>query len=83
LDRLRAFDEASPSEFSAARNGLSAEPWTTTLAGAIRRAFSQFGRERRIRSDIGALMTFDDRLLKDIGISRSDIEFVVRYGRRP
>jgi uncharacterized protein YjiS (DUF1127 family) len=47
-----------------------------TLARAIGRAFSRLGRERRIRSDIGALMTFDDCLLKDIGISRSDIDAV-------
>jgi uncharacterized protein YjiS (DUF1127 family) len=72
----------SPSEFSPTRNALSAGSWTATLARAIRRTISGFGRERRIRSDIGALMTFDDRLLKDIGISRSDIEYVVRYGRR-
>jgi uncharacterized protein YjiS (DUF1127 family) len=72
----------SPIEFSATRNELSAGSWAMTLARAISRAFSRFGRERRIRSDIGALMTFDDSLLKDIGISRSDIEYVVRYGRR-
>jgi uncharacterized protein YjiS (DUF1127 family) len=73
---------ASPSEFSPSRNELSAGSWATTLTRAIRRTVSGLGRERRIRSDIGALMTFDDRLLKDIGISRSDIEYVVRYGRR-
>jgi len=72
-----------PSEFTAARNELSAGSWTMTLARTITRPFSRLGRERRIRSDIGALMTFDDRLLRDIGINRSDIEFVVRYGRRP
>jgi len=74
---------ASPSEFSPTGNELRAGSWTTALARTIGRAFSGFGHERRIRSDIGALMTFDDRLLKDIGISRSDIEYVVRYGRRP
>jgi uncharacterized protein YjiS (DUF1127 family) len=73
---------ASPSEFTPAGNELRTESWTTTLARAIGRAAAGLGRERRIRSDIGALMTFDDSLLKDIGISRSDIEYVVRYGRR-
>jgi uncharacterized protein YjiS (DUF1127 family) len=75
----------SPSEFNTTRTalGAGAMTWTAVLARAIGQAFSGFGRERRIRSDIGALMTFDDSLLKDIGISRSDIEYVVRYGRRP
>ena len=72
-----------PSEFTAARNELSAGSWTMTLARTITQAFSRLGHERRIRSDIGALKTFDDCLLRDIGINRSDIEFLVRYGRRP
>jgi uncharacterized protein YjiS (DUF1127 family) len=86
LDDLEMKEQAmtvSPSEFTATRNDLRTGSWTMTLASAIGRAVSRLGRERRIRSDIGALMTFDDCLLKDIGISRSDIEYVVRYGRRP
>jgi uncharacterized protein YjiS (DUF1127 family) len=72
-----------PSKFSATRDELIAESWTAALTKAVRRVLSRLGRERRIRSDIGALITFDDRMLKDIGISRSEIEYVVRYGRRP
>ncbi|MGO4511932.1 DUF1127 domain-containing protein [Bradyrhizobium sp. 2TAF36] len=39
-------------------------------------------REREIRKAVAALMEFDDRTLRDLGISgRSDIERVVRYCR--
>jgi uncharacterized protein YjiS (DUF1127 family) len=47
----------------------------TTLGGNIERAV-------RRRRDLRQLAEMDDHLLHDIGISRSEIEHAVRYGRR-
>lgn len=53
------------------RNG-----WIFRLVGNIRDRI-EIGRVRR------RLSAFDDNLLKDIGISRGDIDRVVRHGREP
>ena len=44
------------------------------LIGAI-------GNELRIRRDIRQLAATDDRMLKDFGLGRCEIEYHVRYGR--
>ncbi len=36
----------------------------------------------RLRRDMRRLSTFDDHILRDIGISRSEVEPAVRFGRR-
>jgi uncharacterized protein YjiS (DUF1127 family) len=36
---------------------------------------------RRIRRGIKELMALDDQMLADIGLSRSDIDYIVRHGR--
>ena len=45
------------------------------------RLMARWGRalaeERRARIDVDRLSALDDRLLKDIGISRSEIEYIV------
>jgi uncharacterized protein YjiS (DUF1127 family) len=38
-------------------------------------------RELRVRRDMDRLAEFDDRMLRDIGLTRSEIEGVVRRGR--
>ena len=38
-------------------------------------------RETRIRRDMRRLAEYDDAMLRDLGIARSDIEGVVRHGR--
>ena len=38
-------------------------------------------REVRVRRDMNRLAEFDDRMLRDIGITRVDIDRVVRNGR--
>jgi len=50
--------------------------WDTVLrARAIRRVFA---REAQIARQVAYLYSFDDRLLADIGLNRSDIEAHVR-----
>ena len=62
----------------------TAEPRTnrlTALTSFVWQRIEWLRNRRRIRRNIDKLMALDDRLLKDIGLSRSDIEFSARYGR--
>ena len=52
-----------------------------SLASSIRSLFSGLREQRRIRRAERDLDTFDDRMLRDIGIGRSEIWWVVRNGR--
>jgi len=55
--------------------------WLTVLAsGGVKRA-RELTDEWRRRREIRALLRFDDRALADMGLGRSEIEFVVRTGR--
>lgn len=51
-----------------ARTSIFSRLWTSLL------------RAREQRRARAALRSFDDRMLRDIGISRSEIEQIVRYG---
>ncbi len=57
-------------------------------ADALSAARAKFGRllmaigeRRRIRRDINALYSLDDRVLADLGLTRAGIERAVLYGR--
>lgn len=52
-------------------------------ATLITRVASRIRSERRIRKDIDLLTSYDDDMLVDIGLRRTDIEYVVRHGRPP
>jgi len=54
---------------------------TKSLLNLVRSAAYGVVRWRRQRRNIGELQRLDDRLLADIGISRSEIEEGVRLGR--
>jgi uncharacterized protein YjiS (DUF1127 family) len=45
------------------------------------RAARGIAQEVRIRRDMRHLMAMDDRILKDIGLTRADIGGAVRFGR--
>src|SRR5262249_55703395 len=72
----------SPNEYRARPIELSIESWTKILIKSMKRAISRIGSEHQIRRDIGELTALDDRMLADMGLSRSNIEHVVRYGRQ-
>jgi uncharacterized protein YjiS (DUF1127 family) len=55
----------------------------TALAALTARWIARIRKERRIRRGIEEMMALDDRMLRDIGVSRSDVAYVARYGRWP
>jgi uncharacterized protein YjiS (DUF1127 family) len=60
---------------------LNAESWPAALARAMKQAITRIASRRRLRRDIDELRALDDRMLRDIGLRRGDIEYAVRYGR--
>jgi uncharacterized protein YjiS (DUF1127 family) len=58
-------------------------PWLLSawFRGVALRAARAIAQELRIRRDMRHLMAMDDRMLKDIGLTRADIGGAVRYGR--
>ena len=65
----------------ARKAGLSAESWPAALARPIKQGIAWIGSRRRLHRDIKELMALDDRMLSDIGLSRSDVDYAARYGR--
>lgn len=53
------------------------------LVTAIESTWAAIDRRRRERQATERLNQMDDHMLADIGIARSQIEFVVKNGRRP
>ena len=51
-----------------------------TRAPVLGRLIAWFRNELRIRRGIDELMTLDDRMLSDIGLTRGSIEHAARYG---
>ena len=58
--------------------GVLGEGVARRLARAAAALFERVARERRIAEDVRYLNSFDDRMLADIGLSRCEIERVVR-----
>jgi uncharacterized protein YjiS (DUF1127 family) len=54
----------------------------TTPVRAVLRAFlGAFAAERQLRRVIRELESLDDHRLRDLGLTRADIELAVRFGR--
>lgn len=69
--------DASLAEGSNARN------WLARSCSVIVNRWRHWRREREIKKAVAALVEFDDRTLRDIGIpDRSQIEDAVRYGKK-
>jgi uncharacterized protein YjiS (DUF1127 family) len=71
----------SPYEHRARPIEPSTGSWTMILVRSIKRAIWRIEHERRIRRGIDELMALDDRMLADMGVSRSNIEHLARHGR--
>jgi uncharacterized protein YjiS (DUF1127 family) len=56
--------------------------WRISLRRAVVTCWSSLRRSRDRQRAIGELHSLDDRSMRDIGLSRSDIEYIVHYGAR-
>jgi uncharacterized protein YjiS (DUF1127 family) len=61
---------------STARRGLAG-----VVIQRVARLAATIAEELRIRRDMRELRAMDDCMLKDIGLTRADIDSAVRYGR--
>jgi uncharacterized protein YjiS (DUF1127 family) len=52
------------------------------ISKAIKRFDDEMQQRRRIRTGTEQLMSMPDYMLRDMGISRSEIRFVTRHGRQ-
>src|SRR5262245_3471743 len=55
--------------------------WLGALARGCSRLAHTWVAERQLRRAAREMQRLDDRTLKDIGVCRSEIDFVVRFGR--
>jgi uncharacterized protein YjiS (DUF1127 family) len=57
------------------------DAFAPSFARILMRFVRAIAREHRIRRDTRDLMTMSDHLLKDIGLTRSQVRYAVRFGR--
>ena len=63
---------------AAPEDALLRSLWTKRSFAQLRRLISALSRELEVRRAAWELSALDDRMLRDIGISRSDIQRMVR-----
>jgi uncharacterized protein YjiS (DUF1127 family) len=68
---------------SAQRIGVHRASLWSVVFSATQRLFEQIAHRRVVRRDLNRLLEFDDRELADIGLNRSQLLHLVRYGRLP
>ena len=73
--------EAPVARRVARRADLNADSWPAALARPIRQGIAWIGSRRRLRRDVRELLALDDRILRDIGLRRSDVDYAARHGR--
>src|ERR1700757_3948067 len=56
--------------------------WLARIASPIARFWSRSRQARHVRFMCAELQAFDDRMLKDIGLGRCEIESAVLHGKR-
>jgi uncharacterized protein YjiS (DUF1127 family) len=57
--------------------------WRAALWDSIRWSIDRIRARHRMRRGVDELTALDDRMLADIGISRSEILYSARFGRLP
>jgi uncharacterized protein YjiS (DUF1127 family) len=69
-----------PWPYRATRGHVGPTFWGRAREG-LAQAAAAASRWRRLRRDTRRLMALDDRLLRDVGLSRGEVERAVRGGR--
>jgi uncharacterized protein YjiS (DUF1127 family) len=70
-----------PGPYKTAQAVAKPTPGAPRTPSGMNRVFARVLRWRRLRRDARLLREFDDHMLQDIGLSRDEIEHVVRGGR--
>lgn len=60
---------------------LSPASWPAMLVRPVRHGIAWIEARRRLQRDARELMALDDRILRDIGLSRREIEYAARHGK--
>ena len=59
----------------------SAASWLIALARPIKQGIARVMARRELRRSVKEMMALDERILRDIGLSRSEVELAARFGR--
>jgi uncharacterized protein YjiS (DUF1127 family) len=70
-------------EFRASKGASPAGSRGAAMLRPLLHAFAWFRHRRQARRDLDRLMRFSDRELADIGVGRTELLHVARYGQLP
>lgn len=59
----------------------NAESWPTALARPIKQGIARIMARRESHRGVKELMALNDRILRDIGLSRSEVELAAWFGK--
>jgi uncharacterized protein YjiS (DUF1127 family) len=76
----QAITHEHPWPYRAARELAGPSLWARSREGLAHAAVT-VSRWRRLRRDARRLMAFDDRMLRDVGLGRGEVERAMRGGR--
>ena len=57
--------------------------WHVAMMQSVIRQLERIGARRRLHRDLQDLLSLDDRMLADIGLTRDDAKHIARHGTLP